>query len=242
MEAEVKREMARQLQSKIDAMQGLGKRSERQQRNALSPFGSAFPGGVFPMAAIHEFISYEPSDAASTSGFMTALVGKFMQEGSLCLWIGNGTKIYPSGLGHFGLKPDRIVFIDAPTAKLALWIIEEALKCEALSAVVGEIKELGFTESRRLQLAVERSGVPGFIHRYRPQAENIVACTARWKITALPGNTVDGLPGMGHSCWDIQLLKVRNGKPDSWQVSWSGNNFAPIIEKHIVPQQERNVG
>ena len=37
-----------------------------------------------------------------------------------------------------------------------LWVIEEALKCEGLAAVIGEIKELSFTQSRRLQLAVEK--------------------------------------------------------------------------------------
>lgn len=56
--------------------------------------------------------------------------------------------------------------MDAGKTKDSLWAIEEALKCNALIAVVGEITELTFNDSRRLQLAVEKSHVTGFIHRF----------------------------------------------------------------------------
>jgi protein ImuA len=238
-----KRELAKKLQAKINMMQGLGQPSGQPADGRLQPFAMAFPGRVFPTGAIHEFISYEPADAASTSGFISSLAGNLMNDGGLCLWVGSEKRVFASGLKHFGLEPDRIVFIDAPRQKELLWIIEEALKCEALAVVIGEIKELGFTESRRLQLAVERSGVTGFIHRYQPYSENAVACTARWKITPLPGVANDGLPGVGHSCWDVQLLKVRNGRPDSWQAGWSEGQYnllgerllaADIHERHAV--------
>jgi protein ImuA len=244
MQGEEKRELAKALQAKINAMQGLGKLSEDPAACKLAPFTTAFPGQIFPVGAIHEFISYEPADAAATSGFITALAGKFMKDGGLCLWIGNGRKVFPSALKHFGLQPDRIVFISTTKPKDALWIIEEALKCEALTAVISEIRELGFTESRRLQLAVERSGVTGFIHRYSPRAENATACTARWKITPLPAVIDDGLPGVGYSAWNVELLKVKNGRPASWQVSFSGDSFHEQIEGQMRLQtnHERNAG
>jgi len=226
-----KRELVKMLQAKINAMQGFGKASDGCVPKVLAPFDDAFPGGVFPLGKIHEFISYEPTDAAATTGFITALAGKLIKNGGLCLWIGNERKIFPSGLKHFGLEPDRVVFINTSKKQDLLWIIEEALKCDALTAVIGELKELGFTESRRLQLAVENSGVNGFIHRYQPRAENAVACTTRWKITSLPSAATDGLPGIGHSCWDIQLLKVKNGQPFSWQIHWTGGQFMPLANQ-----------
>jgi protein ImuA len=244
VQAEVqKREIAKKLQEKINMMQGLGKPSVGPKNSGLAPFDSAFPGRVFPVGAVHEFISYEPAHAASTNGFITSLAGKFMKTGGLCFWIGK-KNIFPSGLKHFGVEPDRIIFIDAQKHNDTLWIIEEALKCEALAAVVGEIKELGFTESRRLQLAVERSGVTCFIHRFQPRAENAVACTARWKVTPLASIINDDLPGLGHSCWDIQLVKVKNGRPDSWQISWLGGQFTPINEQLLsIPLiQEKRAG
>jgi protein ImuA len=236
-----KQEIARQLQARINAMQGLGK-SAFTAANALSPFDRAFPNHIFPTGTIHEFISNEPADAASTNGFITALTGKLMKAGGLCFWIGSEMKIFPSALKHFGIEPDRVIFINTPKKKDVLWIVEEALKCEALTAVVAEIKELGFTESRRLQLAVERSGVTGFIHRYKPYAENTVACTTRWKVMSMASNSGD-LPGIGYSCWDIQLLKVKNGRPDCWRVSWLNDRFEPIAEKEIsIPFIERHAG
>lgn len=222
---EHKIKVARELQAKINAMQGLGKTCNESAKTGFAPFANAFPRGIFPIGAIHEFVSYEPTAAASTTGFIVALTGKLMNEGCVCLWIGNKKKIFPVGLKHFGLEPDRIVFINTSTQKDRLWIIEEALKCEGLIAVIGEIKELTFTESRRLQLAVEHSGVTAFIHRHEPYTENAVASTARWKITPLPSISHDSLPGIGYSCWDVQLLKVKNGKPNAWTVSWFNGSF-----------------
>lgn len=236
--------IAKQLQAKINAMQGLGKISQEPVNSGLAHFAAAFPGNTFPTGAIHEFISYEPADAASTNGFITAVTGKLIKEGGLCLWVAGDRKLFPYGLKHFGLEPDRMIFINAPRPKEALWIIEEALKCEALTAVIAEIKELGFTDSRRLQLAVERSGVTGFIHRYCPKSENAVACTTRWKVSTLPGYVEGNLPGVGHSTWDIQLQKVRNGKPYAWQMSWLDNGFVPVATKKSVVSlhNERHTG
>lgn len=46
-----------------------------------------------------------------------------------------------------------------------MWTIEEALKCDALSALVGKVRELNLPESRRIQLAVEESKMTGLLHR-----------------------------------------------------------------------------
>lgn len=238
-----KKEVVKQLQAQINAMQGLGKTADVTAQRGFAPFASAFPDKIFPTGAIHEFISYEPGEAASTSAFITALTGKFIKSGGLCLWICPQRKIFPPALKHFGLVSDRIVFIEVPNVKNALWTIEEALKCDMLTAVIGEIKEMGFTESRRLQLAVERSGVTGFIHRHRPRTENATACTARWKVSPLPSLAPDNLPGVGYSSWDIQLLKIRNGRPNSWKITWSDNEFISLeTERPVIALPERHAG
>ncbi|WP_415582025.1 ImuA family protein [Flavobacterium longum] len=224
-----KRAIARQLQSKINLMQGLGKPSDGLVPKGFEPFNEAFPHGVFPKTAIHEFISHEPHQAAATSAFITALAGKFTKENGVCLWVGN-RNVYPPGLKHFGINPDRIVFVNTSKLKDILWTTEEALKCDVLSAVVADTKELGFTESRRLLLAMERSGVTGFIHRHSPRTENAVACTTRWKITPLPSFSPDGLPGIGYYCWEVQLLKVKNGKPKSWRIRWADDGFQTLYD------------
>jgi protein ImuA len=193
----------------------------------------AFPDRTFPTGAVHEFISHEIENAATTNGFISGLLGRLMKQGGPIVWISTRRCIYPPALKGFGIEPERVIFIDLAKAKEALWAVEEALKCDALSAVVGEINELSFTESRRLQLAVEQSKVTGFVHRYKPRSENNVACVTRWKISPLVSKTEDGLPGLGFPRWNVQLLKIRNGRPASWEIEWSEGRFQ-YVEKELL--------
>ncbi|UMY64957.1 MULTISPECIES: ImuA family protein [unclassified Flavobacterium] len=226
----------RKWQRQVDAWQGLGKSALRDSVPTVGPFERAFPDQVFPVAALHEFQSFSPSDAASTQGFLSALCGKFLASGGTCLWMGGGGKVFPPALTYFGLDPSRIVFIDAPRTRDVLWAVEEALKCDILTAVIGEVSDVGFTESRRLQLAVEKSGVCCLLHRHRPRTTGNLACTSRWHIRPLPSLSEEGLPGVGLPFWDVQLLKVRNGRPGSWQLGWADGQFTEKErpQEHLV--------
>jgi protein ImuA len=159
---------------------------------------------------------------------MAALLGSLMQSRGACLWISTKRTIFPPALKAFGIAPERIIFVDLVREKEALWAVEEALKCEALAAVVGEISALSFAESRRLQLAVEHSRVTGFIHRYRPRSEHPLACVSRWQIMPLASSPEEGMPGLGFPRWHVRLLKVRNGRPGAWQVEWAAGRFRHI--------------
>lgn len=226
-----------ELQRQILKLQGNQAPVDQSQSLGLGALEHAFPGKIFPRAGIHELISVNPESAASTNGFMSVILSALMQQTGSCLWISTRRSVYPPALKAFGIEPERILFVDVNTVKEALWATEEALKCNALTAVIGEFTALSFDESRRLQLAVEQSKVTGFIHRYQPKIENTVACISRWKISPLFSDLPDQLPGMGFPRWNVDLLKVRNGKPASWQVQWSpqgGLEYLHAIE-HTIP-------
>ena len=230
------------LQKKILALQGHKAETHQHFSIGLGLLESAFPNKVFPKAVIHELISYTSEDAACTSGFLSVVLSKLMQAGGSCLWISTVPRrsVFPPALKAFGLDPERILFVDAKRPKETLWALEEALKCGALPAVVGELNELSFNDSRRLQLAVERSQVTGFIHRFRPKSENAVACVSRWKISALGSEFPDAKPGIGFPRWNIDLLKVRNGNPGNWQVQWSDKGFEYLeIDKPFDKLRDR---
>lgn len=221
-----KNDIIRSLQKEILSLQGLVKTPGSQVvRTGLGMIEAAFPDSIFPTGAIHEFLSYQPEEAAAANGFIAGLLCAFMKRNGFCLWISTRRTIFPPVLKLFGIPPDRVIFIDAAKNKDALWTIEEALKCNTLSVVVGELNELSFKESRRLQLAVEQSRVTGLIHRYRPRTENPVAAVARWRIQPLAGIITDGVPGVGAPHWQVELQKVRNGKPGSWQLAWLKGRF-----------------
>ena len=105
-----------------------------------------------------------------------------------------------------------------------------ALKCGGVAAVIAELREITFAQSRRLQLAVEESKVTGFILRNDLQKLSTTTCVARWQVTPIPSVLEEGMPGVGHPRWQVDLLRVRNGSPGSWQLEWSPGGFLPVEE------------
>jgi protein ImuA len=205
---------------------------------------TAFPQGNFPLGAIHEFISLGPESSAATTGFISGIMGSLMKKGGAVLWIGDSVNVYPPALQQFGIHPERVIFIDLQKEKDILWAMEEALKCSGLAAVVCEINGLSFTDTRRFQLAVEQSLVTGFIIRLNPRNLQTNACVSRWKIKPLPTGFLDDLPGIGFPRWEVELLKMRNGRPGTWQFEWSSGRFHLIEDSlpSLVLEPERKTG
>lgn len=231
-------EIVRQLRGEILALEGYGRMQEKPRvRTGLGVIEGAFPGGRFPTGAVHELISPGPEQAAATNGFISGLAAALLPPEARCVWISTGRVIYPPALKAFGIAPDRIIFIDLRNDTEALWAIEEALRCPALPVVIGELRELDFTQSRRLQLAVEQSLVTAFIHRRAPRREQTTASLTRWKITPLASEPECGLPGVGFPRWQVNLLKVRNGRPGSWTLEWTPGGFRHVAPRTISPAQ-----
>ncbi|CAN5264627.1 ImuA family protein [soil metagenome] len=209
----------------------------------LGAIEAAFPNGVFPTGTIHEMVCPTAEHAAATGGFMGGLLASLMQQGGACLWIGVSRKLFPPSLMAFNVEPDRVIFIDLQREKDVLWAMEEALKCEGLAAVIAELREVSFQQSRRLQLAVENSQVTGFLLRNDPRKPGATTCVARWQITHLPSGLEGELPGVGFPRWQVELLKVRNGSPGSWKMEWVDGHFAPILERITANElPERKAG
>ncbi len=228
-----KKEIISQLKEKILLLEGFCTEPDSLRHDfGLESMNEAFPGGAFPVGAIHEFISPTEVCAAAANGFLAALLATLMKKGGICLWVSVGHKLFPSALKFFGVEPHQVVFIDVRREKDGLWVMEQGLKCKALAAVVAEIRDISFAESRRLQLAVETSKVTGFLHRQHPLTENTLACVSRWKIRPIASLT-NGLPGVGFPCLEVELTKIRNGKPGTWQMEWKNGVF------RILPDQNK---
>jgi protein ImuA len=143
-------------------------------------------------------------------------------------------------LKSFGIDPDRIIFVDLPREKEVISAMDEALRCAALTAVIGEMKEISFTYSRRLQLAVENSQVTGFLLRNDSPRLNATACVSRWRIQPLPSESIDDLPGIGYPAWRVELLRIRNGRPGTWNIQWKNGSFHPVqLPAVLMPLQKK---
>jgi protein ImuA len=232
-----KADIISRLQKEILSLQGFKSLTNVTMNDPIpAPIKNAFPNKIFPVGAIHEFLSNGAESAAATNGFTTGLLSALMKNGGAAIWISATRILFPPALKYFGIEPDNIIFIDLKKERDILWAMEEALKCGGLAAVIGEMQELSFIASRRLQLAVEQSRVTGFVLRRNPRNQNTNACVTRWKITPMPSQPEEDLPGVGYPRWNVELLKVRNGKPGSWQIEWAEGKFNPVYEN--VPMVE----
>jgi protein ImuA len=230
------------LQADILRLQGFKLATNASLDIGLGPMLSAFPNGSFPIGATHEFLSECREDTASTIGFIAGLLLPLMKNNGAVLWISSTRMLFPPALRSFGIEPDRFIFVNLQKEKDMKWAMDEALKCTALAAVVGQLREIDFTISRRFQLSVEQSQVTGFLIRSNYRKLNTTACVSRWKITSLPGECEEGLPGISFPKWKVELLRMRNGKTGSWNIQCINGQFVPVYHNSIQQEQQMKAG
>ncbi|ARS40330.1 Error-prone repair protein ImuA [Sphingobacteriaceae bacterium GW460-11-11-14-LB5] len=226
MEQAAKKQLIKDLREQILSMQGFKSASGNQQNiSGFELFAPAFPGHIFPLQGIHEFVCESLEQTAASNGFISGILSPLMQDGSPCIWISASRKFFPPAVKRFSLNAASIIFIDLQNEKELLWVTEEALKCEGLAAVVSEIPDLNFATSRRFQLVIEKSKVTALFLRENPRTLSNTTCLARWKISPLPSILPQGMPGVGQPSWRAELLKVRNGQGGTFEICWSGSTF-----------------
>jgi protein ImuA len=203
-----------------------GRPSERPARRL--PFARAFDsalGGGLADDALHEIAPARPQDGAAAMGFALALAARFINHRpASALIIGEGFAaeesgaLYGPGLVAHGLTLSRLVFVRAPDAALALWAMEEALKCGAPAVVVGEIwslKGYSLAASRRLLLAARKGKVPALLILASAygQAERLSsAAETRFEIAAAPSAATPAAAGLdlpGPFACGARLIKSR---------------------------------
>ncbi|HYF71023.1 MAG TPA: Error-prone repair protein ImuA [Ohtaekwangia sp.] len=224
------------LKQDILRLEGFTTVNHHAVSTGLDVIKEAFPNTSFPLGCIHEFLANSLEDCAVTEGFLAGLLSSFLSKHGTLLWISASRKLFVPSLTPFGISPERFIFIDVAKEKDVLWAMDEALKCKSIAAVVGEVKEVSFNESRRFQLAAEQSQVTGFLVRHNARKVNTTACVSRWKISTLPSEAIDTLPGIGNPRWHVELLKIRSGKPQCWDIEWTEGKFVSINQ--TIPIQK----
>lgn len=225
------------LRARIRRIEGVGGESGRILPFGVESIDAQLPDGGLPLGCLHAVTAEDPG---AGTGFAATLLGRLATPKAPALWILRGRDLYAPGLAAHGLTPDRLVAVRAVRAADALWAMEEALRCSALSAVLGELEGLDLTASRRLQLAAESSGVTGFLldlsagapggrnRRSRERGpEGLSAAVTRWRLDAAPSRDDEedraprpagGLPGLGAPRWSVALERCRGGRPGRWTL------------------------
>jgi protein ImuA len=213
------------LRARLARMEGAGR-----ARHGLAAIpvcdGLPLPGGGLARAALHEVLAASPGCGVAFCALLLA------RTGGTVLWItaggGGGLLAWPPGLARCGLTPERLVLARAEGWTDALWAMEEALRCPAVSGALLVLDRkseaaLDLTVTRRLQLAAEAGGALGLLLRPDAgqedrQAAAHSAAITRWRISPLPSAAEED-----HPRWRLELLRARGGTPGGpWAVSWRG--------------------
>jgi len=216
----------RRVVTQIEAEAGRAGERAGRRLPLTRALDSALGGGLAD-DALHEIAPAEPADGAAAMGFALALAARFLsQRSAAALVIGEGFAaheagaLYGPGLVAHGLPLSRLVFVKAPDAALAFWAMEEALKCGAPAAVVGEIwnlKGYSLAVSRRLLLAARKGRTPALLILASAygQAERLSsAAETRFEIAAAPSAKAPAAGGKdlpGPFACGARLVKARLG-------------------------------
>ncbi|WP_010339398.1 ImuA family protein [Sphingobium yanoikuyae] len=208
------------LRARIAQVEGVA------SRHPCLPFGiddidRHLPNGGILTGSLHEIAgSIELADDAAATVFLAGILARC--KGTV-FWCLHWHDLFAPALHLAGLHPDRVVFVEAGGDTNVLIAMEECLRHAGLGGVVGELRKMSLTASRRLQLAAEQSGVPAFVFRRNQspevQADGTAAMT-RWRVRAVPSEKL-GIPSLGRPRWDLSLERARGGEPKHWIVEGS---------------------
>ncbi|MBP7065701.1 hypothetical protein [Ferrovibrio sp.] len=166
----------------------------------------ALPWRGLARGALHEVTG----ERNAITAFLAAAIGRDTRSEEV-LWVTPGPTLYAHGLAQLGLDHRRLTIVAARRADDRLWASEEGLRELGYGAVVAEIDGADLTETRRLQLAAEKSGSIGFLIRRDRQAS---AALTRWRIE--PARSDGYRPS-----WRVTLERCRGAEAGfSWDVEW----------------------
>lgn len=142
--------------------------------------------------------------------------------------------LYGHGLAAVGLDPSQLLIVDTPSPSRRMAALEDILRTGGLTAVIAEYDgmhkpaDYWMRLARRAQLAAESSGVTAFLLGAPIPTAGFETA---WHICPAPDLAACSNPVLGgRSIWDLQLQRVRGGRPYECRVSWQPNTgvFTPI--------------
>jgi len=202
------------------------------------PVIDAVLGGGLLRGALHEIAARGEAHLAAATGFALRLAALSAPSPRL-FWIAEDMALAESGALHgtsldsFGLAPERLVTVSVARRHDLLWAMEEALRCRAVDAVIGEMR-IGGIDSvmvRRLSLAATENGVFALLLRAVPPNDTSTAAS-RWIVGTAPSAATHG---PGAPCFATQLIRNRRGPTGSWILEWSDSDERFILATHTQP-------
>ena len=176
----------------------------------------------------------------ATDGAVTGFVcAQLAQADKPVLWVQDHVSRREAGRPYLAGLPAglRVIHVQVSRPVDALWAMEEALGCDGLSAVLGEVwgdpPALDFTATKRLALRAEARALPCFLIR-RAASANLSAARLRWRVSSLPARLHPDDPrAPGDPLWRAELFRARWRNPGEWVAS---HDAGGLHLDHASPQ------
>lgn len=193
-------------------------------------------GGGLARGALHEIAAPSEAHLAAATGFVLGLAAR--GHARVC-WIAEDMALaesgapYGPGLDQFNLAPERLLTVGVAHRRDLLWAMEEALRCRATAAVIGELRhcDIDAVAVRRLSLAAAESGALALLLRAKPLSDASTAAT-RWIVGAAVASPAHGL---GPPRLAAHLVRNRRGPVGSWILEWSDIDERFVLATHSQP-------
>ena len=168
----------------------------------IAAVDEALAGGL-ARGALHEIAAASEAHLPAATGFVLGLAA-LSGNGRALVWIAEDMALAESGLPYgpgldaFNLLPEHLLTVAVSHRRDLMSAMEEALRCRAVGAVIGEVRHgaLDAIAVRRLSLAATASGALALLLRAQPQTDASTAAT-RWIVGAAPSSSPS--PGGGGS-------------------------------------------
>lgn len=199
-----------------------------------------------PMGTTHEIWARRPIDMPAAMALPLSLLKKDTRP---FLWVTTRALLrehglpYGPGLKAAGIDPTRLLLIRCKNQQETLWALEEGLKSNALTAVIGELGQINLTASRRLVLTARIHDTQGLL-LVRSEKPISSAAYSRWQLsseTSAAAAFDDYAPGT--SVLNAHLVKHRGGqRPYIQKLEWAHNApdylpvATPVADQYLVNQ------
>jgi protein ImuA len=207
-------------------------------------------GGGFVMAAVHELVA--ANEGAPAHSMALRMAAQAAGRHKWIFYIDTQQELYPPGVAQLGVPLGRLMVVRALRSADALWVCEQALRCQAVAAVVLPLRSIDAYTSRRLQLAAEAGGSLGLLicqdqhggHTFaasRLRIEPLVSPAEEREKKAGTGTagepfarTSPGWRGASPRFFRVTVLKLREGRPrEPFVVEWP--DAADFVSASAVP-------
>src|SRR5215203_4972246 len=102
-----KQEILNGLKKQILLLEGF-KEPLLTEQTSLGRINEAFPNGVFPFSALHEFFCFNREEATASSAFIAGMLSSRLFKTGTAVWISSTRKIFPPALKWFGIQPHQV--------------------------------------------------------------------------------------------------------------------------------------